>query len=318
MVASHTALIPHTLRERARRALAGAVRERLPDLEVRTTRLPSETVAALEEATILLTMGLQDAWYDHLDGVRWIQALSAGVDHYDRDRLAETAVVLTNASGVHATPIAEQVVGYLLMFERNLLESVHKQHRGVWERHHGGELGDRTLGVVGLGAIGTAVAEHGARFGMEVVATTRTPSRAPAVADEVYPPDRLAEVLTRAEYLVLAVPLTDETRGMIDQPALRLLPDDAVVVNVARGPVVVESDLVEALQQGRIRGAALDVFEEEPLPPSSPLWDLHNVVITPHMAGSTPHYWERCADVVAANYGPFAEERLDEMPNRVA
>lgn len=317
MAESHTALIPHTLRERARRALAGEVRERLPNLEVRTTRTPSETVGALEEVSILLTMGLPDGWYDHLDGIGWIQALSAGVDHYDRERLAAHDVVLTNASGVHSVPIAEQVIGYLLMFERNLLRAVHKQHRGVWERHHGGELGDRTLGVVGLGAIGSAVAEHARHFGMEVLAATRTPTTAPDVADAVYPADRLEELLVRAEYLVLAVPLTDETRGMIDERALRLLPEDAVVVNIARGGVIVEADLVEALQQGRIRGAALDVFEEEPLPSASPLWDLRNVIITPHMAGSTPHYWERCAEIVADNYGPYVEGRVDEMPTRV-
>lgn len=313
----HTAVIPHTLSQRAQATLSSAVGDRVPELEVATPRTPDDTIAALESASIAISMHMRESWYDHLDRLEWIQGLSAGYDHFDLDRLEDAGIRMTNASGVHATPIAEQVMSYLLAFERDLLQAMANKRRGVWERYTGGELGDRTLGIVGLGAIGSAVAHHGARFDMEIVASTRTPSEAPDVVDAVHPPSELDTVLATAEYLVVAVPLTPETRGLLDADAFRVLPDDAVVVNVARGGVIVEADLIHALKQGRIGGAALDVFEEEPLPDDSPLWNLSNVIITPHMAGSTPHYWERCADIFGTNYDRFTRGRPEEMRNVV-
>jgi len=194
-------------------------------------------------------------------------------------------VVLTSAAGVHAEAIAQQVVGYLLAFERGLHRAWRQQSRGVWKSFRPGELGGATLGVVGLGSIGGRTAELVSAFDVTVVGTKRDPSTAPAAADAVYSPDGLYEVLPESDYLLISCPLTDETRGLIGADALDALSDDAVLVNVARGAIVDQDALTRALQGGSLGGAALDVFEEEPLPAESPLWELSNVVVTPHNAG---------------------------------
>jgi phosphoglycerate dehydrogenase-like enzyme len=240
------------------------------------------------------------------DDLQWVQALSAGVDRYPLDALADAGVALTNASGVHSESIGEQVLGYMLAFERNLHTAVRHQSDGVWEHvGDGGELRGKSLGVVGVGAIGGRVAQLGSALGMTVLGTRRDTSTVPDGVDELYGPEEHREVVRRADYLVLACPLTDETEGLIGGDELRLMSSDAVLVNVARGGVVDQSALVTALQRHRIGGAALDVFEEEPLPADSPLWELSNVILTPHVAGSTPDYFGRCADIFAKNYERF-------------
>ena len=290
---------------------------RVPELDLRVARTPPETRDLAGEADALLATYVSTDLLDAAPDLRWIQALSSGVDFLDLEAIEAHGVALTNAAGVHAEPIAEQVLGYLLTFERGIHTGIRQQQEGVWQRYSGGEIRGKTLGVVGLGAIGSRAAEYAGAFGMTVVGTKRDPSTAPEPVDEVYAPDGLFEVLGRSDYVLLSCPLTPETRGLVGRAELGAMKGDAVLVNVARGAVVDEDALVYALQQGGIRGAALDVFEEEPLPTESPLWALPNVVVTPHMAGSTPHKFERIAEVFAANYGAFADGRLDELTNRV-
>ena len=291
--------------ESQRAELLAELRDRLPDVSFRRARTPAEDRQFIETAEVVVAGSFDDDLLAHAPELRWVQAISAGVDHYNVEALREHDVTLTNASGVHAEPIAEQVLGYMLVFERNLHRGIRQQADHLWSKFRGGELRGKTLGIVGLGAIGSRVAELGSTLDMRVVGTKRNPSTAPDAVDEAYGPDALGELLRRADYVVLACPLTDETRGMIDAEALTAMNHDAVLVNVARGPIVDEDALVRALQGRRIRGAALDVFETEPLPPDSLLWDLPNVVVTPHMAGSTPAYRARIADIFAENYPRF-------------
>ncbi len=298
-------------------ALAAAVRNRLPDLDLRVARTPAESRELIADAEVALSAWLPSAAFAAAEDLKWVQALSAGVDFYDHDALAEAGIVLTTAAGVHAQPIAEQVLGYLLLFEREILRGIRQQETGQWLRYEGGELREKTLGVVGVGAIGSRVAELASALGMSVVGTKRDTSTAPGAVDEILAPDGLHGVLSRADYVVVACPLTDETRGLVGREELGIMDDDAVLVNVARGPIVEEDALVDALRQGVIRGAALDVFEAEPLEPDSPLWDLPNVVVTPHMAGSTPHKEHRLADLFASNLEAFVEGDADAMENRV-
>ena len=293
------------------------IEARVPEVDLRVARTPSETRDLASEADALLATYVSTDLLDAAPGLRWIQALSSGVDFLDLEAIEARGVALTNAAGVHAEPIAEQVLGYLLTFERGIHTGIRQQEEGVWQRYSGGEIRGKTLGIVGLGAIGSRAAEYAGAFGMTVVGTKRDPETVPEAVDEVYPPDGLFEVLGRSDYVVLSCPLTPETRGLVGREELGAMQGNAVLVNVARGAVVDEDALVYALQQGGIRGAALDVFEEEPLPPESPLWDLPNVVVTPHMAGSTPHKFERIAGIFAANYEAFADGRLEELRNRV-
>lgn len=298
-------------------ALAAAVRAELPELDLRVARTPAESLEMVADAEVALTASLPGEVLAAGSELRWVQALSAGVDFYDQEALREAGVLLTSAAGVHAEPIAEQVLGYLLVFERGILQGVRQQEAGRWMRYEGGELRGKTVGIVGVGSVGTRIAELTKALGMTVLGTKRDPSTAPDAVDEVYGPDGLHEVLVRADYAVVACPLTEETRGLLGRDEFGVMDETAVLVNIARGPVVEEDALVEALQQGIVRGAALDVFEAEPLGPDSPLWNLPNVVLTPHMAGSTPHKERRMAQLFASNYEAFRDGEADAMENRV-
>jgi len=189
----------------------------------------------------------------------------------------------------------------LLYFERRFDRAVAQRHRREWDRFGAGELADRTVVVVGVGAIGTRVVELRDALGARTVGVERDPSDAPDALADCVTPNRLHDALERADCAVLACPLNEETREMIDADALAAL-GEGMLVNVARGEVVDEDALVGALDSGELRGAALDVFPEEPLPEESPLRGFENVLVTPHVAGTTPHYWERAADQFAENY----------------
>lgn len=310
-------LLPHTLSDAAATSLVNAFTERSPSITVHRAETSTETISGFEEASIVATFGFEPDWYDHLDDITWVQALTAGVDSYDLDQFRQHDVILTNASGVHAKPIAQQVLGYMLMFERNLHRGVRQQVEGSWNRYWGSELGGKTIGIIGTGAIGSEVARVVATFDTRVIGTKRDTSVSIPHVDRLLSPAHTDEVLEESDYLVIACPLTDETRGLIDAQSFERLSEDAVLINIARGAVVDESALITALEEEQIAGAGLDVFEEEPLPEESPLWDLPNAIITPHMAGSTPKYWTRCGELLARNYDPFIEGAVDEMENRI-
>jgi phosphoglycerate dehydrogenase-like enzyme len=294
---------------------------RVPEAAITRGHTPGETAARLPETDGLLTFGLSEGQLDRADSLRWVQALSAGVSSYDHDALADRGVALTNVSGVHAEPIAEQVLGYMLTFARKLHVGQRQGAERRWLRYSGEEVRGKTVGVVGVGAIGGRVAELADALGATVVGTKRDPETLPDgvadAVDAVHPPAGLSRVLRRADYLVIACPLTEATRGMIGADELRTLGREAVLINVGRGAVVEQADLVRYLQADRLRGAALDVFEEEPLPPDSPLWDLPNVIVTPHQSGTTPHWPERCAAIVGENYEHLRAGRLETLHNRV-
>ena len=284
---------------------------------MRVARTPAESRERIESAEIVVAASLPDDVLARAGKLRWVQALSSGVDFFDFEALGERDVTLTNVAGIHAEPIAEQMFGYLLAFERGIVDGIRNQRRGVWERYKGGELRGKTVGIVGLGGVGTRTAELGQAFGMTVVGTKRDPSIAPAVVDEAHGPGGLDRVLIESDYVVVACPLTEATRGLLGREELGCMKESAVFVNVARGPIVDQAALTEALQQRVIRGAALDVFEREPLPDDAALWDLSNVVVTPHMAGSSPRKESRTAEVFAGNYAAYRDGDEAGMPTRV-
>jgi phosphoglycerate dehydrogenase-like enzyme len=290
---------------------------RVPANAITQGSTPEQTRKRFREAAMVATFTIPEDILASASNLGLVQALSAGVGSYDHGALAEADVALANLSGVHAEPIAEQVLGYMLTFARKLHVGARNQREGVWHRYRGEELNGKTLGIVGVGAIGSRVAELGSALGMEVLGTKRDTDEVPEGVDELFGPSReeLYEVLRRTDYLVLACPLTDETEGLVGTRELRTLHREAVLVNVGRGPVVDEKALIRSLQGDRLRGAALDVFETEPLPSESPLWDLPNALVTPHQSGSTPQWPERAAAVVAANY--LAIDEGEHFLNRV-
>jgi phosphoglycerate dehydrogenase-like enzyme len=202
-------------------------------------------------------------------------------------------VVLTNASGVFDLPIAETVMTYILMIAKRMSTFLKQQREGTWRKHRLREVAGLTVGIIGAGSIGTEVARLSQALGLRVIGTRRHPERGAPHVDELLPTTRMNDLLARSDFVVVAVPLTEETRGMLDATAFRHMRSDAWFINVARGAVVDQDALVTALRERQIGGAALDVFVEEPLPETSPLWELDNVILTPHNSWSTPHMARR-------------------------
>jgi len=313
VVMLHSARASHAHDEDAERA---AIEDRL-GFDILMARTAPESVALLEDAEIALCNGITDELVAAAAQLQWVQAFSSGVDAYPLDRFRDEDIVLTNAAGIHAVPISEQVLGYMLMFSRRLTRGVRQQYENRWERYEGGELKDETLGLVGVGAVGSRVAAIAQTLEMRVLGVKRDTETVPDGVDEVFSPDQLFEVLPEADYLVIACPLTDATDGLIGGDELDALKNSAVLINISRGAIVDYDRLVTALQLHEIRGAGLDVFPEEPYDLDSPLWDLPNVVVTPHNAGSTPRKPGRIAEIVAQNYAAFIDGDRSAMPTRV-
>lgn len=287
-------------------------------LSIEVAETPIESAALVNDSEVVVTIhDISDLLNENSD-VRWIQTLASGVDSWDLDMIKNMEILLTNASGVAAEPIAQQVLGYMLTFERQIDTAIRRQeNEGVWRRYSAGELTGKTVGIIGVGAIGSRVAELATAFGMRVVGTKKTPSTAPETVDEIYSPDKLDMVLFESDYVVIACPLVEETRQLLSKTEFGLMNRDAVLINVARGEIVDESALEKALQHERIRGAALDVFETEPLPPDSILWDLTNAILTPHMAGSTPKYAERTSSLIVENFEQYLNGDINRLRNRI-
>lgn len=255
-----------------------------------------------------------DAYLAGLAEGDWVQTIGAGYDAYPVDRFDERGIRLTNAPGIHGPAAGEHTFALALAFSRDLRTYVRQQRAHEWDRHTGSELADRRLTVLGLGAIGEAIAERGQAFGMDVRGVKRDPSTYDGClpADAVFADESLPDLLPDTDLLVVVVPLTPATRGLVDAEVLAALPDDAILVNIARGPVVDTDDLLAALDRGEIAGAGLDVFDEEPLPPDSPLWDRDDVLVTPHVAGVSDRYPERFVDLFLSTYDGWRDDgRLD-------
>ncbi|GCE14305.1 D-2-hydroxyacid dehydrogenase [Tengunoibacter tsumagoiensis] len=268
-------------------------------------------LARLPEAEILCASELPANWRSLTPQLRWLQTSGAGVDGLlSTDILdPESGVLVTTAVGIHAIPVSEYVFGSLLLFNRRWAEMVRLQDRHLWPQspnwyHLGGrELANRTLGIIGLGAIGKRVARLAKAYEMRVLATKRTvtPDLQEEYVDQLYPMTQLQALLRQCDYVVIAVPLTPETTHLISEAELRALPSHAYLVNVARGQVIDERALIRALTEKWIAGAGLDVVVEEPLPAESPLFALPNVMITPHISGSSPQYDQRLTSLFAEN-----------------
>jgi len=255
----------------------------------------------------LVTFGYEEAFLSA--GLEWIHSIQAGVDRFPFERLREAGITLTNSTGIHGDTVGETVAGYMLSFARRLHVARDNQGDAEWSRPAWNEpftLDGSSVCVVGLGALGRGVAARADALGMDVVGVRRTPTPVDHVRT-VYPERDLLEAISDARFVVLTVPLTDRTEHMIGPAELGAMRSEAVLVNVARGPVVDEAALIDALRAGELAGAALDVFETEPLPEDSPLWGMDEVIVTPHMAGATEAYHRRVAAIVAENVA-----RIDE------
>lgn len=302
------------------RDYADAIRERLPKYDVTVAESRREEREQIPDAWIATDRAIDPELIDRAENLRLFAGLSAGYDHIPLTELEEAGIAFTNASGVHGPNMAEHSIGWILTFARGLHEGYRRQQRREWRHFRVDELQGSTVTIVGLGAIGEAVAERLDGFGVDTIGVRYSPEKG-GPTDEVIGFDSpgFDPALARTDYLVLACPLTETTRGLIGDTELTSMQPDSVLINVARGGVVDTDALVTALRGGGgIRGAALDVTDPEPLREDHALWNLENALVTPHMAGHTPKYYERRADILARNVRTIEEsERYDDLENQI-
>ncbi len=294
------------------RELARALSDAVPDLELWCPETRGEAEAHLPEADVVLGFAVRPANFSSARQLRWVHSTAASVTGVLFPALVESDVVVTNSRGLHADAMAEHALAMMLAFTRKLHLSRDAQRARVWaqealwvESPGIGSLTGSTLGLVGLGKVGSAIASRARALGMRVVAVRRNPAASPEPAHEQWPTSRLDDLLAESDWVVLVAPHTPETERLLGPAELARMKPGARLVNLGRGALVDEPALVEALRSGRLAGAALDVFAEEPLPLTSPLWDLPEVILTPHTSGMGPRYWERAMEQFVANLRRF-------------
>jgi len=308
------------------------LRREFPDLTITQARSKEELATASPEAEILFSWAPGEDLVGRAPRLRWIHSPAAGIATYLTPSVLKRKLTLTNSRGVHAIPISEHTLGMLVALARGFRGAMEDQLKGSLDRERWWigrgrpvDLRGRTLGLFGYGAIGREIARRALSFGMRVIATRRSPDAAPEwdpallealdlpaeepVLDAVYGTKDLGHMLGEADAVVIAAALTPETEGVFDASRFQAMKRGAWLLNIARGKIVREGDLIAALRQGQVGAAALDVFQTEPLPPQSELYSLENVILTPHISGNSNHLWDRAMAVFRENLRRDADGR---------
>jgi phosphoglycerate dehydrogenase-like enzyme len=295
---------------------AERLRKEFPQLEVVRMTTYDGIEKELADSDIAFTFSVRPEQFAHVKRLKWIHSPAAAVHQFLFPELVKSDVILTNAREVHGPVVAEHVMALVFALAKRIPQSVLFQQKHIWgqeilwEEHVApAEVAGATLGLVGLGSIGRNVARRASALGMEVICVREhADSEKPESVHEVLPSSKLDQMLGRADYVVLAAPVTAATRGMIGREQLSQMKSESYLINVGRGPLVDEPALIEALRERKIAGAALDVFDREPLPSDSPFWDLDNLLITPHTAGMTTKLWERHYTLFSENLHRFLKD----------
>jgi phosphoglycerate dehydrogenase-like enzyme len=291
---------------------AERLRAEFPELEVVHLRSYGDLGQHIRDTDILMTWSIRPEQVLVARKLKWIYSPAAAVHALLIPEIVNSEIVVTNGSDVHGGVVAEHAIALVLAMAKRLPSAVRHQRDKRWaqeaiwnEQPRPREVKGATLLVIGLGTIGRGVAEMASALGMHVVAVRENPQKGAGAAHEVLGFEQLNDALPTADFVVLAAPLTEKTRAFIGAEQFARMKREAYFINVSRGALVDEPAMVNALQSGTIGGAALDVFAEEPLPPESSLWELPNVLITPHSAAFTDQQWERHYDLFCENYRRF-------------
>ena len=248
--------------------------------------------------------------------LKWIHAFSAGVEKVLTPEVVKSKVMVSNSSGIHAVPIAEHVIGFMLIFTRKFYDTFRKQQQKIWSRNqYLTELRDKTVLVVGLGHIGTEITRLSNCLGAEAIAVKQNIKNKPDFVSKVYTVNKLESVLPKADFVVLCLPLTRDTHHLFGMKKFKLMKKSGVIINIGRGGLINEKELIKALEDKVIGGAGLDVTEEEPLSEKSRLWEMENVVLTPHHSGWSEKYMDRAIDLFCINLKAYL--RRKKLPNLV-
>lgn len=296
---------------------AERLRSDFPQFEINQLNSREGVKNEIGESEIMFSDAVSPDQFDRAKNLRWIHSSAAAVHQFMFPALIESEVILTNAREVHGPGVAEHVMALILSIAKRIPESVRFQQNHTWGQDNlwsGGrcplDVAGATLGLVGFGSIGRNVARHAHSMGMKVIVVREHPESTPQeFVNEELASSQLNLMLAKADYIVLSPPLTSKTRGMIGIEQFKQMKPTAYLINVGRGPLIDEAALIDALRARRIGGAALDVFDKEPLPPDSPLWDLDNLLITPHTAGMADNLWER-------HYALFSENMRRYLSGR--
>jgi len=291
-----------------------SIKNSFDNIEVKKSEDMDILTKEIKDADVLVAMLMRKFDTDLIkmgDNLKWIQSWSAGVDKFLEDNsfkyLKENEIALTSVRGIHKDSMSEQVMGYLISFSRRLPELMELKKKKEWDRLKVDYLKDKTLSIFGLGAVGKEVAKKAQAFKMNVIGVKRnTDVEIPGV-QEIYSPDQAEKVLNKSDYVVVTMPLTEETRGYFGYDKFKAMQETAYFINVARGEIVKEKEMIKALNKDLIAGAALDVFEEEPLPEESPLYEMDNVILTPHTSGLFPDYNKEAVEIFKNNLRRFLE-----------
>ncbi|PKF86439.1 hydroxyacid dehydrogenase [Bacillus sp. BA3] len=269
------------------------IKELVPDWTVITGRSPEIWRNHIADAEVIAGWKAEMSVSIDASEVKWIQTWSAGVNALPLENLEQMNVQITTANGVHAYPISETIFALMLALTRKVDTYIKQQQTKTWHHAHmKQEIHEKTIGIIGVGKIGKETAKIAKAFGMTVLGM-RHSNKSEEFVDEMFTQKQLNDLLPRCDYIVVTLPLTPETRYMFGKKEFKLMKRSAFFINIGRGNLVIQNDLVQALMDKEIAGAGLDVFETEPLPENSPLWELDNVIITPHTSGNTEFYDQR-------------------------
>ena len=267
---------------------------------------PDEAINYIEDTDILISWGnfRLNELLPKAKRLKWVHTLSSGIEGMITPELTQSNIILTNSRGIHGIPVAEHVLAMILNFTRQITQAHDNKKNHLWQSIHVEEIYEKSIAIIGLGSIGREIAKRSKSLGMKVLATKRTMTTELFV-DKLYTTDQLPQLLSLADFVVVTLPLTPETKNLFTADMFAKMKPSAYFINVSRGAIVNEADLISALKSQTIRGAALDVFEQEPLDSDSPLWEIPNLFISPHIAAKSPYYIDRCLKLFIENLNKF-------------
>jgi phosphoglycerate dehydrogenase-like enzyme len=295
------------------------LQQEFPALQFAVFHNASEVTGDLSDIDAMIMFGIEirDQMLSGAPQLKWIQSLATGVDHFLRCPSLKPEVLVTSGRGIHGAPMREQVLYMMLAISRDAKRQVEDHQHRIWQRRLWSTLHGKTAVIVGTGIVGSAIGEMLKALGMHIVGVSRSPRQA-AGFDDIMPADRLADAAAKADYLINVLPASADNNGLFGSEVFGAMKTSAYYISAGRGQTVDEAALIPALKERRIAGAALDVFQDEPLPPDSPFWSLPNVFITPHVGGYIIEYEEFIMPLIVDNMRLFLAGRQSEMQNIVA
>jgi phosphoglycerate dehydrogenase-like enzyme len=293
-----------------------ALQPKFPDLSIFTSTSEDEIGDVIEKAEVLFATRVSDSLIRKASNLKWIQAKTAGVDALVNLPSLRKDVLLTSMRGIHGPQMSEMAILLMLALNRDLPRVIRNQDQGIWERWPGRLLSQKNVGILGVGAIGEAIAQKCKAFGMRVYGIDILKRKIKAI-DSFHGPEELLQILPEIDYLIIVAPLTPQTHRLIGIEALSVMKSSAFLINIGRGEIVDEEALIDALKRGKIAGAALDAFSTEPLPKGHPFWTMENVIVTPHVGGLSDIYVEQALPIFEENLQRFLRGERETLINRV-